>query len=45
METREYKPVGASRYKSTDTRIIAASNQNLKTLIDTERFAKISITA
>jgi DNA-binding NtrC family response regulator len=38
METREFKPVGASRYKSTDTRIIAASNQNLKTLIDAQRF-------
>jgi DNA-binding NtrC family response regulator len=38
METREYKPVGASRYKTTDTRMIAATNQNLKNLAETERF-------
>jgi DNA-binding NtrC family response regulator len=38
METREFKPVGASRFKSTDTRIIAASNQNLKTLVEAQRF-------
>jgi DNA-binding NtrC family response regulator len=38
METREFKPVGASRYKTTNTRVIAATNQNLKTLVETERF-------
>jgi two-component system NtrC family response regulator len=38
METREFKPVGANRYGRTDTRIIAASNQNLKKLVDNQRF-------
>ncbi len=30
LEMHEYKPVGASHLKKTDTRIIAASNQDLK---------------
>jgi two-component system NtrC family response regulator len=38
MESHEFKPVGASGFKSTDTRIIVASNQNLRALVDTHRF-------
>ncbi|MDA3895952.1 MAG: sigma-54 dependent transcriptional regulator [Desulfobacteraceae bacterium] len=33
METLEYKPVGASHTRKSDVRIIAATNQNLKTLV------------
>jgi DNA-binding NtrC family response regulator len=38
METREFKPVGASRCKKTDTRIIAATNQHLKSLVGAAHF-------
>ena len=38
METQEFKPVGGSVYKKTDIRIIAATNQDLKALIQAGRF-------
>ncbi|HSM88420.1 MAG TPA: sigma-54 dependent transcriptional regulator [Desulfobacterales bacterium] len=38
METREYRPVGASRPRHTDIRIVAATNQNLKSLADESKF-------
>jgi DNA-binding NtrC family response regulator len=38
METREYKPVGGSHIKKSDMRIIAATNQSLKTMIENGRF-------
>ena len=38
METHEFKPVGASLLKKTDFRIISATNQNLKTMIDKGNF-------
>jgi DNA-binding NtrC family response regulator len=38
METQEYKPVGASHLKKTDIRIIAASNRDLKTMVDEGNF-------
>jgi len=40
METQEYKPVGASRTRKTNIRIIAATNQNLKQLVDEGLFRK-----
>jgi len=33
MDTHEYKPVGASHFKKTDARIIAATNRDLKTMV------------
>lgn len=38
METQEYKPVGASAEKKTDVRIIAATNRELKRLVDEGAF-------
>ncbi len=38
MEDHEYKPVGATQIKKTDIRIIAATNKNLKTLVDDGQF-------
>jgi DNA-binding NtrC family response regulator len=38
LETHEYKPVGASHFKTSNARIIAATNQDLKALVDTGRF-------
>ncbi len=38
METREYRPVGASLTRKTNIRIIAASNQNLKALVEQGKF-------
>jgi DNA-binding NtrC family response regulator len=38
METQEFKPVGAGGSLKTDTRIIAATNRNLKQLVDEGRF-------
>jgi two-component system NtrC family response regulator len=38
METREYKPVGASQLKKSDVRIIAATNRDLKTMVDSGDF-------
>jgi DNA-binding NtrC family response regulator len=34
METQEFKPVGASQIRKTDTRFIAATNQDLKAMVD-----------
>lgn len=34
IETHEFKPVGASRLKKADVRFIAATNRNLKTLVN-----------
>lgn len=33
LEAREYKAVGASRFKKTDARIIAATNQDLEVMV------------
>jgi two-component system NtrC family response regulator len=38
METREFKPVGASELKKSDVRIIAATNQDLKSRVDEGHF-------
>ncbi|KPJ78466.1 MAG: response regulator protein [Deltaproteobacteria bacterium SG8_13] len=40
METHEYKPVGSSRAQKADMRIIAASNQDLKSLVEAGKFRK-----
>jgi DNA-binding NtrC family response regulator len=40
MESQEYKPVGASHTRKTNMRIIAATNQNLKRLVDEGHFRK-----
>ncbi len=40
METQEYKPVGSSRIRKTDIRIIAATNQNLEVLVEQGLFRK-----
>jgi DNA-binding NtrC family response regulator len=38
METQDYKPVGASLARKTDIRFVAATNQNLKTMVEDGRF-------
>jgi len=38
METREYRPVGVSLTRRTDIRIIAATNQDLKSLAEEGKF-------
>jgi two-component system NtrC family response regulator len=38
MDTHEYKPVGASHVKKTDARIIAATNRDLKAMVDENDF-------
>ena len=38
LETGEYKPVGASRFHKTDVRIIAATNRDLKAMIEEGKF-------
>ncbi|MBW2468949.1 MAG: sigma-54-dependent Fis family transcriptional regulator [Deltaproteobacteria bacterium] len=38
MDTHEYKPVGASRFKKTDIRIIAATNRDLKIMVAENAF-------
>jgi DNA-binding NtrC family response regulator len=38
LETGEYKPVGASHIKKTDVRIIAATNRNLKMMVEEGKF-------
>jgi DNA-binding NtrC family response regulator len=38
MDTHEYKPVGASRLRKTNVRIIAATNRNLKTMVEKNTF-------
>jgi DNA-binding NtrC family response regulator len=40
METHEYKPVGSSQTKKADMRIIAATNQDLKAMVEEGRFRK-----
>jgi DNA-binding NtrC family response regulator len=34
LESREYKPVGASQFKKTDVRVIAATNRDLKGMME-----------
>ena len=38
LETHEYKPVGASDFKTADARIIAATNKNLQDMVDRGTF-------
>ncbi|MBI9086503.1 MAG: sigma-54-dependent Fis family transcriptional regulator [Desulfobacterales bacterium] len=38
LEMQEYKPVGADIFAKTDVRIIAATNQDLRKLVDDGRF-------
>ena len=38
METREFKPVGASRLKKSNVRIITATNRDLKMMVDAGDF-------
>ena len=38
METLEYKPVGASHTRKSDVRIIAATNRNLKSMVEEGTF-------
>ena len=38
IETKEFKPVGASQLKQSDVRIIAATNRDLKTMVDEGNF-------
>ena len=38
METHEFKPVGSSQAKIADIRIIVATNQDLKRLVEKDRF-------
>lgn len=40
IETQEFKSVGSSRTRKTDMRIIAATNQDLESLVEKERFRK-----
>jgi len=38
METQEFTPVGGSQLKKSEVRIIAATNQDLKTMVDDGKF-------
>lgn len=38
IETQEFKPVGASQLKKSDVRIIAATNRDLKAMVDEGKF-------
>ena len=38
METQEFKPVGASRVRKSDVRVIAATNRDLKTMVEEGAF-------
>lgn len=38
IESQEYKPVGTAQSKTTDMRVIAATNQDLNNLVDQDRF-------
>ncbi len=38
METRQYRPVGGDHIKKSDMRIIAATNQSLKTMVENGHF-------
>src|SRR3990172_6115807 len=40
LQQEEYTPVGGTRSLATDVRVIAASNQNLETLVSEGRFRK-----
>jgi transcriptional regulator with PAS, ATPase and Fis domain len=40
LQQEEYTPVGGTRSLTTDVRVIAASNQNLETLVSEGRFRK-----
>lgn len=40
METQEFMPVGGNRTKKSDIRIIAATNRDLKTMVDDGEFRK-----
>lgn len=38
LEAKEYKPVGASQFKNTDIRIIAATNKDLRAIVEEGAF-------
>jgi DNA-binding NtrC family response regulator len=38
MESQEYKPVGGSKIRTTDTRFIVATNKDLKVMVDEGKF-------
>jgi DNA-binding NtrC family response regulator len=38
LESREYKPVGASQFRKTDARIVAATNRDLKGMMEQGTF-------
>ena len=38
METHEYKPVGSSRIKKSDVRIVSATNRDLKIMVENGEF-------
>ena len=38
LETKRFRRVGSEKYLETDVRIVAATNRDLKTLIDEQRF-------
>jgi two-component system NtrC family response regulator len=38
LETGEFKPVGAGYFKKTDARVIAATNQDLKAMVEEGKF-------
>jgi len=38
LEIHEYKPVGASHFKKTNARVVAATNKDLKTMVDEGTF-------
>jgi two-component system response regulator HydG len=40
LEAREIRPVGASRSKEIDVRVIAATNRDLQRMVDEEKFRK-----
>ena len=40
LEGREIRPVGASRSKEVDVRVIAATNRDLQRMVDEEKFRK-----
>jgi two-component system NtrC family response regulator len=38
MDTHEYKPVGASQFRQTNVRVVAATNRDLKTMVAENTF-------